>query len=427
MDSAVTLEDLAEQIAAAAKTVGSFLTSNGFPQPSFAKDAALEFPSAPEDVLIARRKLREATKTLHDLVVGPSESLRWLACNVYHDLSSLRWIYHFKIAEAVPLDREVAFAEVAATAGVDERQLRRILRHAMTNNLFHEPRAGFVTHTAESCLIVRDRGLRDWVGYTSEESFPASTKLVEATEKYGATEEKNETAYNIAFDTPLPMFEYLSRHKDRAERFAGTMGAMTATEGYNVSHLVNGFAWDEIGHGTVVDVGGSIGHASIAIAEKATGLRFIVQDLPEIVAQGEASLPGSMKARISFMAHDFFTPQPVKCADVYLLRFILHDYPDRYAVKILENLVPALKDGARLIVMDGVLPEPNTLPKSEERIIRIMDMEMMTTFNAREREIEDWRALFTKSDPRLKLRNVVKPSGSVNSTMEVIFEGGEST
>lgn len=70
------------------------------------------------------------------------------------------------------------------------------------------------------------------------------------------------------------------------------------------------------------------------------------------------------------MAHDFFTPQPVKYADVYLLRFILHDYPDRYAVKILENLVPALKDGARLIVMDGVLPEPNTLPKSEERIIR---------------------------------------------------------
>lgn len=82
MEPAATLEDLAEQIAAAAKTVGSFLTSNGFPQPSFAKDAALEFPSAPEDILIARRKLREATKTLHDLVVGPSESLRWLACNV---------------------------------------------------------------------------------------------------------------------------------------------------------------------------------------------------------------------------------------------------------------------------------------------------------------------------------------------------------
>lgn len=124
----------------------------------------------------------------------------------------------------------------------------------MTNNLFYEPRASFVAHTAESCLLVRDRGLRDWVGYTSEESFPASTKLVEATEKYGASEEKNETAYNIAFDTPLPMFEYLSHHKDRVERFAGTMGAMTATEGYNVSHLVNGFAWEEIGHGTVVDV-----------------------------------------------------------------------------------------------------------------------------------------------------------------------------
>lgn len=121
-----------------------------------------------------------------------------------------------------------------------------------------------------------------------------------------------------------------------------------------------------------MQVGGSKGHASIALAEKAPALKFIVQDLPEVVADAGASLPESMKEseRISFMAHDFFTPQSVKDADVYLLRFILHDYSDKYAIRILKNLVPALKNGARLIVMDGVAPPPGVIPKSDERLIR---------------------------------------------------------
>ena len=104
------------------------------------------------------------------------------------------------------------------------------------------------------------------------------------------------------------------------------------------------------------------------------------------------------------------------------MRFILHVYPDPSAISILKNIVPALDHGARIVVMDGIIPEPNTIPKSEERIIRVMDVQMMTAFNFRERERADWEALFTSADPRLKLRNVVKPEGSVNSVMEVVFE-----
>lgn len=148
----------------------------------------------------------------------------------------------------------MAFSEIAAAAKVNEGHLRRILRQAMTNNIFCEPRMGFVAHTAESSALVRDRGTLDWIGYTSEESFPASAKVVEATKKYGASEEKNHFAWNIANDTDLPIFEYLSHHKDREGRFAGTMRALTSTDGYNARHLVYGFAWGDLGHGTVVDV-----------------------------------------------------------------------------------------------------------------------------------------------------------------------------
>ncbi len=107
----------------------------------------------------------------------------------------------------------MAFSKIAATAKVNEGHLRRILRLAMTNNIFCEPRVGFVAHTAESSTLVRDKGTLNWIGYTSEESFPASGKVVEATKKYGASEEKNHSAWNIAFDTELPIFEFLAYHK----------------------------------------------------------------------------------------------------------------------------------------------------------------------------------------------------------------------
>ena len=50
---------------------------------------------------------------------------------------------------------------------------------------------------------------------------------------------------------------------------------------------------------------------------------------------------------------------------------------------------------------------------------------MLTNFNAKERDIDDWNALFTGADPRLRIRNVVKPPGSVNSVIEVVLEAGE--
>lgn len=44
-------------------------------------------------------------------------------------------------------------------------------------------------------------------------------------------------------------------------------------------------------------------------------------------------------------------------ANVYFLRWITHDWSDKYALMILRNLIPALKDGARIIVYDRVLSD----------------------------------------------------------------------
>ena len=81
----------------------------------------------------------------------------------------------------------------------------------------------------------------------------------------------------------------------------------------------------------VVDVGGSRGHVSVRIAEKVPDLNFVVQDDEGILEAGQAEgIPENVKDRIEFMPHDFFNEQPVQGAEVYLLRFILHDHPDAF-------------------------------------------------------------------------------------------------
>lgn len=183
----------------------------------------------------------------------------------------------------------------------------------------------------------------------------------------------------MAHGTHESMFEYLAQHPEKAKRFASAMKSFaTVPQGKNASpsvslHVLGKYRWDSIGKGMVVDVGGSEGHVSIALAMIYPDLQFVVQDRPEVIREAVNRLPETVADRVTFMAHDFFTDQPVT-ADVYLLRRILHNWPDAYAVKILKSLVPAFNKGARIIVNDDVLAEPNTLPRLVERQVRYVDL-----------------------------------------------------
>lgn len=123
------------------------------------------------------------------------------------------------------------------------------------------------------------------------------------------------------------------------------------------------YPWGELGEATVVDVGGGVGkpfslllyfpapflHPRVSqvrlsnqwISSSQTGgldiqlshlypnLNFIIQDRGPVLQQAEHSVwplenPAALAAgRVKFMQHDFFSPNPVRGAAVYWLRYIL--------------------------------------------------------------------------------------------------------
>ena len=94
----------------------------------------------------------------------------------------------------------------------------------------------------------------DWAVFMTSESAMTAMKMVEATERYGSTVSKTETAYNISKNSNLPYFEWLKQDPQMELQFAGYMKNVTASEGLDVKHLVKGFDWASLGECTVVDV-----------------------------------------------------------------------------------------------------------------------------------------------------------------------------
>lgn len=153
------------------------------------------------------------------------------------------------------------------------------------------------------------------------------------------------------------------------------MNTISTAGGFAASHVVNGYNWSAVGNGTVVDVGGSRGHIAAAIAVKFPALNLVVQDLDSTVEGAEKDLPVEAQGRVKFMIHSFFDTQPV-VADVYFLRAILHNWPDKYCMQILRALIPALRKGARVVINDACLPEPGVIPLWKEKQLRCVSLQI---------------------------------------------------
>lgn len=167
-------------------------------------------------------------------------------------------------------------------------------------------------------------------------------------------------------------------------------------------------------------IGGSHGAVCKAIATKFPGINFIVQDLEHVIATAPP-LTTEQSESITYQVHDFLTPQPVKDADVYFLRWILHNWSDKYSVRILQNLIPALKPGARIVLNENVLPPPGVLPRLREERLRSMDLTMKEIQNSQERELDEWKVLFEQADPRFKFKGATQPEGSMQCLIEAVW------
>lgn len=62
--------------------------------------------------------------------------------------------------------------------------------------------------------------------------------------------------------------------------------------------------------------------------------------------------------------HNFFCPQPVQNAAVYMMRFVLHNWPKDKCVEIMKNLRLSAGAGSKLILFEFGVPHACASPQA---------------------------------------------------------------
>ncbi|KUI59276.1 6-hydroxytryprostatin B O-methyltransferase [Cytospora mali] len=415
--------ELARRIATNTAKVSDYMTANNLPQPSFDLDTPSfgAFPrDAPDDIVASGQSVLEDTAELRHLMLGPRA---YLSSFVHNSLLPQQAVTRFGLARNLPVGSETTFAELAASSGLAESDVRKLVRYAVSQRIFEEPQPGVIAHSAASRVLAEDSAMHDYVATCSDELWQAAAQTCNAMARFPGSEEPNETGFCLANNTDKPMYKFLSDYPERSIRFAHMMKSFTEGRAFDLKYITDFYPWEQHSGGTIVDVGGSQGFVCVALARKFPSISFVVQDLEPVIEDAQKNVPSDVADRVSFMVHDFFTPQPVVGADVYFFRWIFHNWSDKYSIKILRSLIPALKPAAKVIISDAVLPGPGQIPKGMEARMRSFDLVMTSIQNAKERELGDWAELFQKADERFEFQGATRPPGSNHSIIVAIWKG----
>ncbi|KAI7332387.1 hypothetical protein KC315_g4686 [Hortaea werneckii] len=139
----------------------------------------------------------------------------------------------------------------------------------------------------------------------------------------------------------------------------------------------------------LVEIGGSRGEDIKAFHEAFPGMkgRLVLQDLPAVVKDCK-----DLPARIEVMPYDFFTEQPIKGARTYYLRTVLHDWPEKQALRILEGVAEAMTANSILLIDEMVLPERDAALSLAQA-----DLTMMVSFASLERTRKQFEELLNEA------------------------------
>lgn len=243
--------------------------------------------------------------------------------------------------------------ELAAVSGADADALQRVLRHLISKGLFEEPEPGrfALNESARGLLDSPVRLGLDLKGIGGRMAYAWST-LPEAV-RTGAP------AYQTVFGRPF--WEDLEANPDVGASFDELMGPLG--HGPSDPEVLISDGWEDVR--TVVDVGGGTGSLLAEILRAHPGVRGILVDRPAAVARSaEVFQTVGVADRVSAVAQNCFDPLPCG-ADLYLLKNVLGDWPDREAKALLARCAEAARPGGRVIVLGGVTPEETGEPSPE--------------------------------------------------------------
>src|ERR1039458_2491632 len=242
-------------------------------------------------------------------------------------------------------------AELAAGSGAHPPSLERLLRALSTLEMFAPTRDGRFRNTPLTELLCTDhpQSQRNTALF-----LPAPFLWRPLGELYESVRTGNPVFERIFGQS---FFDYLAAHPADAAVFNAVM--------------TQGIAWTT--------------PALLRAIVKATPrLHGVLFDLPQVVARSSEILTGDIAVRCQVVGGSFFDSVP-EGADAYVMKGVIHDWPDNDAATILRNTRSAMRPDGTLLLIEGIVD-------SAARPVGVMEL-LMLVIGGRERTEADFRSL----------------------------------
>ena len=319
-------------------------------------------PPAPASTTAATPAQPNARERLQQIIAGHIPSM------LVSVAAKLRIADHLR-------DGPKSVAELAKATGTHEDSLYRVLRALTELGLFaEEPARTFrLNEAAEPLRSDVPGSLRAAAEVQGEPWMRGPWGALLHSARTG------ETAFNHLYGKGT--FEFFAEHPDAAFLF----DTWQAT-GTNSGAKAVAAAYDFSAAQSVIDVGGGFGALLTAVMQGYPKLKGALFDLPHVIAKAKGQFDPELARRVEFLSGDFFKAVPAG-HDVYLMKYILHDWNDERSRAILASTRAAMRGRGKLLVVEVIVSPPN------EPGGKVGDVFMLVRTGGRNRTEPEYRAL----------------------------------
>ena len=289
-------------------------------------------------------------------------------------------------------------SELAARTHTSEEPLRRVLRAVASKGIFAEREDGSWELTPLA------QPLRSNHPFSIVECFPLMPPDIESWARMDWSIRTGEPTFPNRFGTGYYAYMSAPERSYEAERFELSSESVNP---FVLRTVLPVLQWDSMK--TLVDLGGGYGSFACGILRRFPEMSARVVDQAHIAAHARDLMAPRFPDvidRCAFEAGDLFDTV-LPGADCYLLKTILHDWPDPAALHILQRVRDAMRDDSQLTIIESVKRS-----EADDEVGTVMDVKAMVLFGGHARTEEQFDELFEKAGLR-RLRTVQTPTMAV--------------
>jgi C-methyltransferase len=271
----------------------------------------------------------------------------------------------------------VPVSDLARACAANDDALYRLLRMLATAGLFRQwPGRRFsLTPLGELLRSDHPNSMRAFAAYNGD---PWHWRM------WGELERSVRTGTpSAAGDAGDSLFAFLAKDAHAAASFDAAMADLSNARDVSA---ISGYDFAQ--YKTVVDVGGGEGQLVRSVLKAFPTVSGVLYDLPEVTARAAPKIErDGLSARCRLIAGSFFDSVPAG-GDAYMLKQVLHDWPDDKAIAILRNCRRALQTGGKVLIFEFVVPDDDG-----PSLGKLSDIEMLAITGGRERTLREYKVL----------------------------------